>query len=140
MYLITVYTANACDPSGQCSPYQFGKKEGNLCSPHFPDLYTHDLRCFYFIGGPDTKQIQLTFNTIRMEPRKDFLKIGLGSSAGLNAQIEYDIDDRITPIPPDKRTVVFEAEKLWIYLSTDYSILNQGFNISYILGKLPDFI
>ena len=132
----TGYTQAACNPPGQSSQaYQFGDKSGTIYSPYFPNDYVHRLRCYFFIGAADTTQIELTYNVLRMEPKKDFIEIGLGPSVGQNVQREYDVDDTITPLPANEKTVLYQAEKLWIFMFTDFSILNQGFNISYRLGK-----
>ena len=133
---LTGYTQATCNPAGQSSPaYQFGVKSGTIHSPYFPNNYQHRLKCYYFIGAADTTQIELTYNTLRMEPKKDFIEIGLGASVGQNVQREYDVDDTLTPLPANERTVLYQAEKLWIFMFTDFSILNQGFNISFRLGK-----
>ena len=134
MLTLVGYTQNACNPPGYPSTYQLNQKEGTLFSPYFPANYKHNLRCYYFIGAPDTQQIRITFNTIRLERYKDWIDVGLGDTVWQDIQLTYDYDTKYS-IPLQNRMVLFQAEKLWIYLSTDFSVLGQGFNISYALGE-----
>ena len=136
--LFTAFTISTCNPGPNNPPgglYQFSQQWGTLYSPNFPSNYGHRFKCVWYIGGADTQRIKLTFNTLRMEPKKDFLEIGLGPIAGEHIVAVYDVDDQVSPLTTEQNPLIVVTEKLWLFMFTDFSILNQGFNISYELGK-----
>ncbi|XP_072050009.1 fibropellin-3-like [Amphiura filiformis] len=127
-------TSAQCNPIGH-QPYQFGKKEGELISPNYPDDYSNRLDCYYFIGTADAKQIRLTYNDVQLEPDKDFIAIGLGDTFDYGKRlVEYDVES-ISAIPENNRTVTYDTDKLWLYFFTDRNVVKQGFSITYEIGK-----
>ncbi|CAG2115005.1 unnamed protein product [Medioppia subpectinata] len=119
--------------------HHMNQNESEILSPNYPNKYTKNYRCVWYITVADNKYIALKVNTFHTELKHDLVSVYdghteadgqlLATYSGIAEDYDY------TGVPRNGmtkfRSVISSGNKLLVKFRTDYVIESTGFNITY---------
>uniref|UniRef100_A0ABM0MEN6 Fibropellin-3-like n=1 Tax=Saccoglossus kowalevskii TaxID=10224 RepID=A0ABM0MEN6_SACKO len=91
------------------------------------------MTCYYFIKVPSTvgqQEVLLTFTVFRVELNKDFVFIGAGPTADINAAGASVLSGTTLPAP-----IAINSDQVWIIFYADSSTNDIGWILTYVSGS-----
>ncbi|XP_078581991.1 CUB and sushi domain-containing protein 1-like [Branchiostoma floridae x Branchiostoma japonicum] len=99
---------------------------GTVTSPNYPDDYGNDVTCEWTITVAEGTLILLTFDTVYLEPRADWLKIYDGDSDSAFELLS------ITGLSVSVNTTTSTSNQIFARFTSNSYATAQGFRFSYI--------
>ncbi|XP_033095337.1 fibropellin-3-like [Anneissia japonica] len=116
--------------AGQDCGQTFSEESGTVTSPGFPNTYTPNENCYYFIRIPHALSITIRFDTFITELDHDTLEISAGPSL-LTGSSGILVFSGLSSIDP----LTLNSNQIAIRWSTDDETQLQGFSIQYFSGE-----
>lgn len=98
-------------------------EEYQLTSPGYPNTYIDNQECFWIIGMPPGRRMELQFDLFDLEEPLDYLSLGNGNDSRVKPLL-YKHSGRAPPA-----NIISEGHLLWVKFVTSLAIARNGFNI-----------
>ncbi|XP_033097723.1 uncharacterized protein LOC117101774 [Anneissia japonica] len=117
--------------------YKLTHKSGKISSPNFPEKYSNNANCLWYIEAKPRQRIKLTFKHFLLEDSRDCKR----DYVSVRTKNMYEDNHPRMCGPGFQRHFISEGNKMLVSFKSDYTFQSNGFQATYTITDAdPDIV